>query len=585
MTRAPGNTAGTQPQRIAALHRRGEDWRLVVIEPGDPVRVVAAVPVAGDLAGSIAESHKAYGFASLVRVAPATDTIARAASVPAAEPAETASALSLLSEAQLPTTLPPHRRAAGLIADGGRNGTRAVLLTGWEGTAQPAGAILRRVPERWTTEVAALAFLRAGHGPWAACSDAATGAVSVLATGPGRTAARVLVEDATSAARFRQSAARIVAETCAAVGAEPPPRETAPVALDHAALAHLHRSVEGLPQERAWLDDYGIALGAALAASSPDPLSRALAEMRETPPVEHASTVGRVVSWLARPRHAWLTAAACILALLLGPLALGALRLAVLEAKSAGLADRTRQRADEQLRAALYAQLQGARWPMTKLLADAAGAAPVGVVADSIMISPEQGLSIHGTAQNPEQVNTFQANLNATRVFSGVRVGRVAASSSGVEFELSAGVSGPHNKATGAEDFAARPLAVRLYGEGASNTASPVSGAPAPEARASRPPRRIEPESEAREQPERSEGARESRRPTPTPSQPTEPPAPLTEEQIKAMDRGTATKEMVARRTFPQRNPTTDAATRERLNDEVRRIQEHLKSLQSGGPP
>ncbi len=580
MTQASSSPSPSRPSRVAALHRRGDVWRLVVIEGGESARLIDAMTLTADLGPAISAAQREHGFGTLVRVAPGRGTIARAASVPAAGPDETASALSLLAEAQLPGSLPAHRRGAGLIADGGSNGTRAVLLTGWDGPADPPGAILRRVPERWTTEIAALAVLRGGRSPWATCADPATGAVSVLVTGPDRTAARVLVEDASTPARFRQAAARALAEACNAVGAVAPARESAGLGLDPRAAAHLRAHVAGIPESDEWFEDYGVALGAALTAGAADPLTRGLASMLEAAPTERDSVLARAVAWLAQPRNAWTAAAVCAAIVLLAPLAFAAARLAVLEAKSAGLSDRTRQRADDRIRDALYQQLEASRWPMTKLLADVSAAAPVGVVANVILLSPEQGLSIQGTAQDPGQVNTFQANLNATRLFTGVKVGRVAASSSGVEFDLSAAVSNPHGAVPGAEDFAAKPLAARLYGEGASNTSAPTS-APIAERVPSRGTPRAGPERTERE---RSGGDddRESRRPSP--SKPTEVPPPLTDEQIKAMDRPSAMKEMTSRRTYPQHNPTTDAATKTRLAEEVRRLQEHMRSLNTPAP-
>lgn len=570
--------------RVAALHRRGDSWRLVVVEGSPRPRLIEAITLTGDTAQALSEAHKRSRFSLLVRVAPGRGTIARSASVPVGKPEETAAALGLLAEAQLPGTLPPHRRAAGVIADGSTNGTRAVLMTGWDGPADPAGPMLKRVRETWTTEIAALAVLRGNESPWAACTDPAEGSVSVLATGPDRTAARVLIEDAVSPARFRQSAARVVSETCAAVGLDVVARDLAGVAMDPRAAAHLRATVTGVPDERVWLEDYGIALGAALAASSTDPLSRGLASMQESAPSEHASPIERAAAWLARPRNAGLALAAAAALMLLGPLALAGARLAILQAKSAGLADRTKIHAEQKLRTALYEQLRASRWPMTKLLADATAAAPVGVTADSITISGEQGVTIQGSADNPTLVNQFQANLNATRIFGTVKAPRVVASGSGVEFDLTAAVTNPHAKAAAADDFAAKPLAVRLYGEGASNTAAPrgssvSSESPRP---ASRGARRAETERPASSERSGDDSARETRRPSG--GSPDQPPTPLTDADIQAMDLTKARAEWVSRRTFPQKNPTADAATKARLDDEVRKLRERMDALRGGAP-
>lgn len=579
MTRSPVIARLEPARRVASLHRRGDGWRLVVLEASTPPRVLEASAVPGAVPAALAEAHARHRFERVVRVAPGRETIARSGTVPTGRPEETASALALLAEAQLPGTLPPHRRAAGVIPDGSSNGTRAVLLTGWEGRADPPGPIIRRVPEVWTTEIAALAVLRGARSAWAASADA--GAVSILVTGRDRTAARVLIEDAGTPARFRQAAARAVAETCAAVGIELPARELPALALDSPAAADLRRRVLGVPDDRAWLEEYGIALGAALAAADDDPLTSGLASLLEAAPARRTPIVRRAASWLARPRHAAATIAVCAAVMLLVPLLFAWARLAILEGKSAGLADRAKLQAEHRLRTALYEQLAASRLPMTKLLADASAAAPVGVVANAITITPDQGVAIQGTADNPGLVDTFQANLNATRLFGSVKVSRVVASGSGVEFDLSAAVANPHARAAGAEDFAGKPLAVRLYGEGASNATAPVggSGADTSRASASRPARRDSERAPA----ERSPGdePRESRRPSA--GSPDQPPPPLSDAEIASMDRAAATREWVSRRTFPQRNPTIDAGTKARLEDEVRRLRGRMDATRGGG--
>jgi hypothetical protein len=71
--------------------------------------------------------------------------------------------------------------------------------------------------------------------------------------------------------------------------------------------------------------------------------------------------------------------------------------------------------------------------------------------------------------------------------------------------------------------------------------------------------------------------SRNSEAPTrPAASPPGEAPPPLTDEQIAKMDKPVATKEWVNRKTFPQKNPTLDAATKSRLEEEVRKLREQM---------
>ncbi len=61
-------------------------------------------------------------------------------------------------------------------------------------------------------------------------------------------------------------------------------------------------------------------------------------------------------------------------------------------------------------------------------------------------------------------------------------------------------------------------------------------------------------------------------------------PAPLSLESNAAMDKMTAMQEMVARRTYPQKKPDLDAATKKRLEQEVTALQERIKELNAAGP-
>src|SRR5207245_2223573 len=104
------------------------------------------------------------------------------------------------------------------------------------------------------------------------------------------------------------------------------------------------------------------------------------------------------------------------------PMLLSGARLAILEHKTAAVAAQRATQAESARRAALYAHLEQTRWPMTKLMADIAAAAPVGVVVDTLRISPEQGLSLQGTAKSSDLLNQLEQNLNKTGLFRDVKI-------------------------------------------------------------------------------------------------------------------------------------------------------------------
>ncbi len=568
--------------RLAALHRQGEAWRLVVAELRPNLRVLEARTVSGDMGEAVRAAAALHRFDRVVRIVPGRSTVARAVAVPDAAPAELAGAVALLAEAQLPEAFPAHRRAAGVIPDQPRAGMRTALVTGWQPEVVVEAALVAEgIAETWTTEIAALAMLR-GVSPLGAYIDPSDGSIAILAGGPERTGARVLVEEA---ARLASIAPSIVAESCAALGVEAATVRVRPAGatlhLDDRSIAALRARVGGVPAVTGWLDEHGIALGAILVGSGDDPLTRPLGELRATAPLGRRPAARRMAAWVGVPRHAWGIAAASLALLVLAPLALSYARLSVLNAKVGNVVERRAERDLAVLRRAMDDQLAQSRWPMSKLLADLAGVTPVGIVVDTLRVSSDQrDVVLQGQAEKAELVNAFQAKLMATRIFGEVKVNRVEASGAGVSFDVAAKVQSPYIQAAGAEDFRTQTLAVRLYGENASNTTPPVRSASAGSG-----PR--EPGRSARSS--EDSGPRPSGRPSaespgrPSPSASGQLPPPLTDEQIKAMDRATATREWVGRRSYAQQHPELDPGEKARLEDEVRRLQEHTRSA-GGGP-
>lgn len=594
--KAPPQTTNATPAVAAALHRQGGKLRLVILANRNGVSLVEARTLENE--AGLDELLAQLKVERLVRIAPAKETVARCASVPAGTAEELGAAASLLAEAQLPESIAAHRRAAGIVPAGDGSQGRMALLVGWHGEA--GAPINSEIEETWTTPAASLAALRQGIGS-AVYADAEEGSISLLVFGATRSVARVLVESAPSTGVFSRSVGVVVSETCGAAGVVPPALHINSsgiiLFLDPAAVLATTKLVGGVPDQKAWFEQYGIALGAAIIALSKDPLLRPLALMKAAAPVKRQSIPERAVTWLSVPRNAWGLLAASVAILFLGPLVIAAGRLSILESKSVGLGDKKQERAESAKRSAMKKQLEISRWPMTKLLGDISGAIPVGVTTESIRLASDQGLSIQGSAESPDLINKMQENLNATKLLANVKLNHIESSSTGVEFDVTADVVNPYAKALGVEDFAAKPLAVRLYGDGALNTTMPKnkgkegSSSPAPSRTASRGADRPEHSNGGGgDKPDRadrggSRSSEEPKRPSASAAS-SEAPPPLTDDEIKKMDHGAAMKAWAARKKIL---PSSDAATKSRLDEEIRKLREQMDKTNTpsaaGGTP
>ncbi len=517
---------------------------------------------------------KQHSVKQIVRVAPGARTMCRLAMVPEGEGprAHLEGVVALLAEAQLPETLEPFRRAGGVIADAPRAEGRTTLLTGWMGTPvdepEPLVPAKERVAQSWIAPTAAIAALRGlSRAPGAAAvvyADGFDGSMSLIGESQGRPVARVWVDDHTTDEAWTHAVSR------AAGGMAPAstPRRKGLLLCAEDLARDIRAGVEGVPSESSWLSSFGVALGAALTASSVDPAQRSLASLHAVAPAIREAAPARLLRWIARPdRAAGVLVASLVLALGV-PLGIAWARHEIVAKKAATLEDQKKGRKDLDRRAAVYSELEKSRWPMTKVLATLSAAAPEGVAITNFRLATEQSpaLSIQGTAKSQAQIDQFQANLNRTGRFRGANVNRSESKADvGYTFDLSADVANPLEPFVMLDDWAAKPLAVRLYGEGASNTQ----------------------EAPAAEKPDRTRRSTftsaDSEPAARTPSSPSgELPPELKDEDIAKMDRSTAMKEFTRRRSHVQKNPGLDRATKSRLESEADRLKARMDALRGG---
>ncbi|MFZ4573164.1 MAG: PilN domain-containing protein [Phycisphaerales bacterium] len=550
-------------ETVVCLQRVSDGYRMLVARTGRDFSILEARPVPEGDKAAVLGAVTRYAATKLIRILPGSHAICRVMPAPGAAPELMAESINLLAEAELPETLPRHRRAAGLMP--GAPGQ--CLLTGWVAPETPAA--FGAAAEHFVATPAALAALIAAGGGAVLYADRTDGSVCSAQIADKRAVVGAAMEPNSSEGAF---AARVAARA-ERLGLEAPSDAGRPhvLLLDDASRQRLGTGIDGARSDPQWLADYGPSLGAAMIAGAAEPLVRSLAGLTaEAPKVREAMPV-KAVKFFAEPRHAWGIVAAAAVICLAGPYLIHTTRLSVLTARTALLDSSKEGRELLRKRAALFTQLdnpKSGRLPMTKLLHDISRVAPVGVAVPNIRVSPEQGLSLQGTAEKDELVNVFQAALTSTKLFSNVKLNRKERAASGVEFDISADIVQPHLAVSG-EDYAKESLAVRLYGANAVNTATAApKDTPAATRKADRPRREPEGDEPA------SAGARR-----PAASEPTTPPPPLTEAEIAKMDRGKVMAEFASRRSYVQKNQSLDAATKQRLEEEVSTLRQKL----SGG--
>lgn len=622
---------------MAGLHVQGERARLVVAtrEAGGSAWTVTSrsTHAPGDWASINAELNKAR-VGVLVRVVPGSQTIARVVTLPESErPAtdpELVGTLGLLAEAELPGSLPEYRRAGGVLAIG--SGAGAPVVVGWTGAPAAGGERGGRGPAAcpvvWTAEVVALAALARAvsgggsggrGGELAAYVDGADRACAVIAAGAGKTVVRTTRLGGDDA---RASAVRVIADAAKAAGVDVGAGvdlgggsgEVFRVVVRPGAGAG-SRGVMGVTIEPGAaagpggvLSEFGLAMGAVLAATDARPAVRALVNLHEREPRGRAMLVERVVRWLGSPARGAAVLAVCLAAVLAAPLGVAYARYATLRERTkadTGLEERLRSGERE---LAHYRLLREKRWPMTKLLADIAGAAPVGVIVEALDVSGDSGVTIRGTATSGELITSFRENLGKTKVFtqvatpsigSGGGLSGLGGSGGGeaqIAFQLTARVApgGATFNAPPIEDFAARTLSERMYGEG--RVSAPGGARAAGRERAartetSRPSSRTSASTGAasgRAAASSSSATRTSSAGRTSTSGGSAAdkvviPPPISDAEIQKLERGKAMMEW-AQRKAAAAQPGVDAATKARLLDESAKAKERMDALRNAGP-
>ena len=546
---------------------------------GAAVRVLSAESFPKADTASLRAMLERQGKPALVRVIPGAHAITRLVRVPSGTSDEIMAALDLIAEAELPSTIPGHRRAAGIIPSAISNGTISALLLGW-----PAGETPEALSEsdRYTTETAALnALLAPIEGASAAYADQSTGSISLFARQNDAFVVRALREDPSADRRWQDA----LNSASAIVGADPAQSGRGGLLMDQAAASRALSRVGGASAETQWLDRYAIALGAALGSLNDSPSVRALYSL--TPERERIARPlhERALLAVTNTRTALLVVLIALAAALLAPLAGAFLQYQVLVAKSGGLEQRqiAERATDERL--TLYRELEDRTWPMTKVLGDLSGAIPVGVSIDSVQLIQGDEIRVSGTADSAEVLSQMQATIATSGVFGDPtlpRIERDGESATGpVEFDLNARVIRPYATPRNTENYAEQSLAVRMYGaEAVARYPDDITGLVSPEnaASADTPSGR---RASRGASDDGDEAIRTRTRARANDGESNVVPDPLTDEEIVSMERPQLMKEFGSRKKASS-YPELSSEDEQRLKDEVAKIRERLSNRGGG---
>jgi hypothetical protein len=598
---------------VAAIHQQDAGCRVVIASlrggngGGDvDIKLAETVNLAAGPAMFTSLIERAGNVDAVIRVLPAACTVVRVTGLPesAAEAGESsnasiADALALIAEAELPTAVPEFRRAAGMINPGRGVGRKAVgLLTAWPTTAEmlvPGSPRTPRVaPEVAISEAAALAILAqlVGGVERAWTVDRSAGAMTILAAGPEKTVARVVrIPAGDSGASARETA---LVETGRAAGLVAQNAHSATDGWLHLDPTPTSPRIAGQQRSAEWLSNYGLAAAAIIAFADPNRAVSGLVELHEVEPKAKPPILQRLTEWAGAPRWAAAIIAICVIVLIGLPIGVSYAKLRILERHVTDQSKLFTQNNEDERVLSFYKLLREKRWPMTKLLADIAGACPQGISIESVEIGQGDGITLRGTADDTNKLTTFRENLGKTRIFTDPTTPSVnPTGSSGVQFQLTAKV--PPNAATSAakpaEDWAAQSLSERMYGEKAATPKrSSTTRTDRTDRTSTRGDRRTTPASRPSTSSSRDNGRDTSARgdrsatnsSTSQPKQPLVIPPELSDAAIAKLSRDDAMKEWTNRKRVAAQ-PGVDETVKRRLLDESEKAKTRMLEAGQGG--
>lgn len=597
---ANGNkSGGKRPQRALGVQRQGGVLCTVVVrlgKPGEAQVVVESFNSADVATAAVSKAPKSQADI-VVGVLPAAAVTWRRVEANMAtggSPEAVAGALGLIAEVNASSS-PAHRRCAGALRVSS-TGSPAMGVCAWVQDMADVVASLDGSGEvqAYAPAHVALAWLMrctgrgVGVGVLAEPGSDGAGAITIVGQGstdPVTCVARVLREDSTDAAAWRDAVMNAADETAGALSCEMPDIGEGSSLL--ALPPSTERPLAGsLPSQPGWVEQYGLALGAAAAALVAGPDEQPLLTMTYDPPGARGSVIERSAYWLSEPKRAAAVVAASLL-LLLGVFVGTAWgRLAILRSRADTSAEApSRAILDAAKEVDQYELTKQRRWPMSKIMAELVGSAPKGVNVETVILEVGKSSQITGSADTNEILDEWRSKLVETKVFDDIKIVQTAMAT-GVRFELLAKVQQP----TRAMNVDAAALE-RIVNAAKNNaTTAPDQPAATSSRSGNNSGRATTNNNRNRNTPAATPGAatttRTDRNTTARPAEetkaPAEIPSPISDEQIAKLDSSGAMKEFVSRRAASQQ-PGLDETTKQRLKDEAAKCQARMQAARSGG--
>lgn len=479
------------PKIVAAFQAVGSAWHAVVarVEAQRPTMVDARVFPGGTTSSAVSDWLASHHVGRVIGVLPGSAIISRTCSLPNGSQAQLDAAIKLQAETQLLGSVPSHRMATAVLQAAPGEPNRSGLILAWPESAN-VPKLPTSMPATFAPVIASLAALLNGSRPDEPLLlvDRKDGSIALSLTHANGAVFRAARVDTSSSDRGTQDILRSLTETALSVSHtsqyvdgmlekvraqldDSSFSDTAlllPASMPETLATRLH----GAPATEDWWTKYGIPAGAILAST--DQLAP-LTQLKSQPPVTKPSRMRSLSSSISDGRMAFKLIAACILIVILAPVAFAGLRLLVLNIRYPGLDDRLKEIEKSKQQLAMYSDLKNQAWSMTKILSDVVISAPEGIELDSIAVDFGKELRVKGTAKSQGDMSandvilTMQSNMQEYGVFTQARPSWDNGNAMGTTFEFSlvANILDPHKAPVYPEtmDFAGMTLADRRYGK------------------------------------------------------------------------------------------------------------------------